>query len=251
MKNAVAVVTGASRGLGFEIARELLKENYKVVANYYKTPEGAKRLVDEFGKENVITVKADVRNKDEMQNLHNEAIKSFGQVDVIIHNALIDFKFDPIKQLDLSHITWENYLKQLEGSVKGALNLLQTNLESLKKSERARFISIGTNLFQSPVVPYHEYTTGKGALIGFMRNCAAELGKYGIACNMVSGGLLKTTDASSVTTPEVFNLIAQTTALKRVTTPTDLAKTVCFLASEGSKGISGQNIVVDSGQTFN
>lgn len=84
-----------------------------------------------------------------------------------------------------------------------------------------------------------------------MRNCVAELGKFGITCNMVSGGLLKTTDASSVTTPEVFDLIAQVTALKRVTTPSDLAETVCFLAGKESKGISGQNIVIDSGQTFN
>ena len=251
MKNAVAIVTGASRGLGHEIARQLVQKNYHVVANYYNTPSGAQQLVDEFGANRVIAVKADVRNKEEMAHLHEETIKAFGQVDVIIHNALINFKFDPTKQLDLAHISWENYLTQLEGSVQGALNLLQTNLESLKKSENPRFIAIGTNLFQSPVVPYHEYTTGKGALLGFMRNCAAELGKFGITCNMVSGGLLKTTDASSVTTPEVFDLIAQVTALKRVTTPSDLAEMVCFLAGKESKGISGQNIVVDSGQTFN
>lgn len=251
MKNAVAIVTGASRGLGFEIARELLLKNYKVVANYYKTPKGAKKLVEEFGSENVLTCYADVRNKNDMEKLHEETIKKFGCVDVIIHNALINFKFDPIKQLNLEKISWENYLTQLEGSVKGALNLLQTNLESLKKSKRARFIAIGTNLFQSPVVPYHEYTTGKGALLGFMRNCATELGKYGITCNMVSGGLLKTTDASSATSKEVFDLISQVTALKRVTTPNDLAKMVCFLASEESRGITAQNIVVDSGQTFN
>src|SRR5690625_7597839 len=79
-------------------------------------------------------------------------------------------------------------------------------------------ISIGTNLYQNPVVPYHEYTTAKAGLIGFTRNIAAELGQYGIRANIVSGGLLRTTNASAVTTPEVFELIAQSTPLKKVTT---------------------------------
>ena len=78
-----------------------------------------------------------MRNKEEMTHLHEETIKAFGQVDVIIHNALINFQFDPTKQLDLAHISWENYLTQLEGSVQGALNLLQTNLESLKKIRKS------------------------------------------------------------------------------------------------------------------
>lgn len=251
MGNLVAIVTGASRGLGHEIAHVLLENGYCVVADYYQTPSGAQTLVDEFGEDKVLAVQADVRDEEQMTALNKAAVAKFGQVDIIIHNALINFKFDPTAQLDLAHIGWENYLSQFEGSVKGALNLLQTNLANLKASDNARFIAIGTNLFQSPVVPYHEYTTGKAALVGFMRNAAAELGKDGIACNVVSGGLLKTTDASAVTTPEVFDLIAQTTALKRVTTPRDLAELVCFLASPASKGISGQNIVVDSGQTFN
>lgn len=130
MKNAVAIVTGASRGLGHEIARQLVQKNYHVVANYYNSPSGAQQLVNEFGANQVIAVKADVRNKEEMTHLHEETIKAFGQVDVIIHNALINFQFDPTKQLDLAHISWENYLTQLEGYVQGALNLLQTNLES-------------------------------------------------------------------------------------------------------------------------
>src|SRR5690625_2799104 len=112
-------------------------------------------------------------------------------------------------------------------------------------------ISIGTNLYQNPVVPYHEYTTAKAGLIGFTRNIAAELGEYGINANVVSGGLLKTTDASAVTTQEVFDLIAQSTPLRKVTTPQDVANMVAFLASEEADGITGQNITVDGGLTMN
>lgn len=88
--------------------------------------------------------------------------------------------------------------------VKAALNLVQASLPYLKDSPQARIITIGTNLFQNPVVPYHEYTSGKAALLGFTRNIAKELGPDGITANMISGGLLQATDASSVTTPEVF-----------------------------------------------
>src|SRR5699024_1741168 len=89
------------------------------------------------------------------------------------------------------------------------------------------------------------------ALIGFTRNVAAELGQYGIRANVVSGGLLKTTDASAVTTPEVFDLIAQSTPLRKVTTPQDVANMVVYLCSEAADGITGQNITVDCRLTMN
>ena len=111
--------------------------------------------------------------------------------------------------------------------------------------------NIGTNLFQNPVVPYHEYTTAKAGLIGFTRNIAAELGQYGIRANVVSGGLLKTTDASAATSDAVFDLIKQTTPLNSVTSPQDVAHMVAFLASEHATGITGQNYTVDGGLTMN
>lgn len=88
-------------------------------------------------------------------------------------------------------------------------------------------------------------------MIGFTRNIAAELGQYGVTANVVSGGLLKTTDASAVTTPDVFDLIAQTTPLRKVTTPQDVANMVAYLSSEAADGMTGQNITVDGGLTMN
>lgn len=88
-------------------------------------------------------------------------------------------------------------------------------------------------------------------MIGFTRNLASELGVYGIRANVVSGGLLKTTDASAVTTPEVFDLISQSTPLRKVTTPQDVANMVAYLCSEKAHGITGQNFTVDGGLTMN
>lgn len=110
-----------------------------------------------------------------------------------------------------------------------------------------RIINIGTNLFQNPVVPYHDYTTSKAALLGFTRNMANELGKYGITVNMVSGGLLKTTDASSATSEEVFQLIQSSTPLRKVTDPAEAADAVVFFSSPWGRAVTGQNLVVDGG----
>lgn len=95
------------------------------------------------------------------------------------------------------------------------MNCIQSVLDDMKELEFGRIINIGTNLFQNPVVAYHEYTTAKAALLGFTRNMAKELGGYGITVNMISGGLLKQTDASKVTTPEVFQIIEDSTPLKK------------------------------------
>lgn len=135
--------------------------------------------------------------------------------------------------------------------MKAAFNLCQSVIPQFIERQNGHIISIGTNLFQNPVVPYHEYTTAKAGLIGFSRNLAAELGQYGITSNVVSGGLLKTTDASASTTTEVFDLIAQTTPIKKVTAPQDVANMVAYLVSDEANGITGQNFTVDGGLTMN
>ncbi|MFW2154038.1 SDR family oxidoreductase, partial [Acinetobacter gyllenbergii] len=92
-------------------------------------------------------------------------------------------------------------------------------LEDMKAAQFGRVVNIGTNLVQNPVVPYHDYTAAKAALLAFTRTSAHELGQYGININMLSGGLLQTTDASKATPDAVFDLIAASTPLRRTTTP--------------------------------
>jgi len=244
-------VTGSSRGLGATIAKTLAERDYKVVIKYYKSKEKAGALVEEIGKEKAIAIQADVTDRKQVDTLVSEATKYFGQVDVVINNALVDFKFDPNAQKPFKDLAWEDYERQLKGTIKAAFNVIQSVVPQFIERKNGTIISIGTNLYQNPVVPYHEYTTAKAALIGFTRNIAAELGEYGINANVVSGGLLKTTDASAVTTQEVFDLIAQSTPLRKVTTPQDVANMVAFLASEEADGITGQNITVDGGLTMN
>lgn len=251
MLSRTALVTGSSRGLGAQIATTLGKKGYRVIVNYYKSEDKAKEVVAQIGEEKAIALQADVTDRSQVDDMVKRATDHFGRIDVVVNNALVDFKFDPNKQKPFAELDWDDYERQLIGTVKGAFNVVQSVIPQFIERKSGTIINIGTNLFQNPVVAYHEYTTAKAALIGFTRNIAAELGQYGINANVVSGGLLKTTDASAVTTPEVFDLIAQSTPLKRVTTPQDVANMVAFLASEEARGITGQNITVDGGLTMN
>lgn len=245
------LVTGSSRGLGASITRELVQQGFQVIVNYFKNEDAAKELVFELGEENAVAIGADVRNRQEVDELVKKATEHFGQIDVLVNNALVDFKFDPDNQKAFADLSWEDYQKQLDGTLKAAFNTVRSVLPQFIERQNGSIINIGTNLYQNPVVPYHEYTTAKAGLIGFTRNIAAELGQYGVRANVVSGGLLKTTDASSATTPEVFELIAQATALKKVTSPREVAGMIAYLSSDKAGGITGQNITVDGGQTMN
>lgn len=107
--------------------------------------------------------------------------------------------------------------------------------------------NIGTNLVQNPVVPYHDYTTAKAGLLAFTRTAAQDLGPYGIHVNMLSGGLLQQTDASQSTPNAVFDLIAASTPLRRVTTPEEFAAAVMMFLSPYARAVTGQNLMVDGG----
>lgn len=249
--NKNVIVTGSSRGLGATIVKTLAQHGHNVVINYHKSETAAQKLVDEIGTEQAFALQADVTQRNEIDRLVDEATQYFGQIDVVINNALVGFKFDPVQQKAFADLSWEDYQQQIDGTLKSAFNICQSVIPQFIQRQKGNIISIGTNLFQNPVVPYHEYTTAKAGLIGFSRNLAAELGQYGITSNVVSGGLLKTTDASATTTTEVFDLIAQTTPLKKVTAPQDVANMVAYLVSDQSDGITGQNFTVDGGLTMN
>jgi 3-oxoacyl-[acyl-carrier protein] reductase len=247
----VILVTGSSRGLGATIVKTLVEQGQKVIINYCHSEQAAQDLVAELGSDNAIAIQADVTQREAVDKMIAQGTKHFGQIDVVVNNALVDFKFDPTAQQSFTELTWEDYQQQIDGTLKAAFNVTQSVVPQFKERKQGSIISIGTNLYQNPVVPYHQYTTAKAGLIGFTRNIAAELGQYGITANVVSGGLLKTTDASAVTTPEVFDIIAQTTPLRQVTTPEDVAHMVAFLASDNARGITGQNYTVDGGLTMN
>lgn len=243
------LVTGAGRGLGAAIAAAFAREGARVAMNYRRSEAAAHALASELG-ECAAAFQADVTQAGEVAAMVEAISRRFGPPDVLVHNALADFSFNGDARAGLCQLQWQDMARQLETAVGGALNLIQALKPRFAAQRYGRIVTIGTNLVQNPVVPYHDYTAAKGALLAFTRTTAKELGPLGVTVNMVSGGLLRTTDASAATPEAVFDIVAAQTPLGQVTTPAEMADAVLFFASPWSRAVTGQNLIVDGGLVF-
>ncbi|QII08432.1 3-oxoacyl-ACP reductase [Rhodococcoides fascians A25f] len=241
------LITGGGRGLGAAIAAAFAGEGARVVIDYRNSKDAAEALADRLGK-SAFAVQGDVTDESAVATVFDSAREHFGTpITTVVNNALADFSFDGDARPKADTITWDRFDAQLRGSVRAALLTTQAALPGMREAGFGRIINVGTNLFQNPVVPYHDYTASKAALLSLTRTLSADLGADNITVNMVSGGLLRTTDASAATPAEVFDFIAASTPLQRVTTPEEFADALLFFASPWARSVTGQNLVVDGG----
>ncbi|MEL6362976.1 MAG: 3-oxoacyl-ACP reductase [Pseudomonadota bacterium] len=249
LSKQTVLVTGAGRGFGAAIASAFAREGAKVVINYRNSKAAAETLAANLG-DRTVALQADVQKADEVAQLVKQAEADVGPITTVVHNALADYSFNGDARSSLETLTAEEMVSQHSTAVLGALNVIQATAPAMAGEGFGRIVTIGTNLVQNPVVPYHDYTSAKAALLALTRTTAAELGPKGITVNMVSGGLLRTTDASAATPAEVFDYIAGVTPLRSVTTPEEAADAVLFFASPWARAVTGQNLVVDGGLVF-
>lgn len=247
LSQQVVLITGGARGLGAALSRAFLAQGARVVINYLTSKEAAEQLVA-TAPDRAIAIQADVTDAAAVQAMMQQAQAHFGQaITTVVNNALPAFQFNGEARPHADTLTWEHLHQQMEGIVRGALNTTQATIAGMAAQGFGRIINIGTNLFQNPVVPYHDYTAAKAALLSLTRTLSQDLGPQGITVNMISGGLLRTTDASSATPEEVFDFIAANTPLRKVTDPTEFADTALFFASPWARAVTGQNLIVDGG----
>jgi 3-oxoacyl-[acyl-carrier protein] reductase len=247
----LVLVTGGARGLGRDLVKAFLGEGARVVINYHTSADAAAELAA-LAPEKALALQADVTDAQAVQALFAKAQQHFGTpVTTVVNNALPAFSFNGDARAHADVISWEQINQQMEGIVRGALNTTQAALAGMEQAGFGRIINIVTNLFQNPVVPYHDYTAAKAALLSLTRTLAQDLGEKNITVNMLSGGLLRTTDASAATPEAVFDYIASATPLRRVTTPAEFADTALFFASPWARSVTGQNLVVDGGLVKN
>ncbi len=247
LADQLVLVTGGARGLGAHISRAFVDAGARVIVNYLNSAAAAQEIVRASGGR-ALALQADVRDEDAVRGMFEAAALHFGApVTTVVNNALPDFRFNGDARPDARTLRWSDISQQMEGTVRGALHTTQAALPGMRQAGTGRIVNIGTNLFQNPVVPYHDYTSAKAALLSLTRTLAQDLGPENITVNMVSGGLLRSTDASSATPAAVFDLIAASTPLRRVTTPREFADAVLFFASPWSRAVTGQNLVVDGG----
>ena len=249
----VALVTGASRGAGRAIAEALAREGAAVAVNYLRSEGKAAEVVAgiEGRGGRAFAHATDVTDPAAVQGLVDVTLDRYGRLDVVVSSALPDYSFDPgADYVSVETATWDHFQRQYEGAVRAAFNLARAALPAMKAQGGGSLVHVGTNLVYNPVVTYHDYTAAKAGLVGITRTLAKELGPHGVRVNLVAGGLLQTTDASAVTSDEVFEFVRQGTPLQRTVTPEQFADAVLFFASPWSRSVTGQSLAVDGGLTM-
>ena len=252
LNGKVALVTGASRGIGAAIARELAAHGAAVGVNYFQSPDAAGEVVSSIqgAGGRAVALQADVRDPQAVRAMADRLGEEFGGVDVLVNNALFNYRFDPVANPRFETMEWGGFQEQIDGTVRAAVNTCQAVLPHFRARGGGRIVNILTNLITHPVVQYHAYTTAKSAMLGFSRNLAAELGPENVTVNMIAGGLIMTTAASEPTTPEVQEIVRGATPLRRLGEPHDIGRAVVALASDLMGFATGQYVALDGGLTM-
>ena len=245
----VVLVTGASRGIGAAIAQAFATEGATVIVNYLGNDAAAADVVAgcKAAGGDAWAAQADVRSDDAVQAMVKQALDEAGRLDVLVNNAFRPYAFDPQRRQLFGELEWRDYQAQFDGAVGGAYNVCKAVLPHFRQRAQGSIVNIVSDLVERPVVPYHDYTTAKSALVGFSRNLAAELGPLGIRVNCVAPGLVVPTQSSSGTREEFRDAIIAATPLRRIARPQDVAGPVLFLASDWSRFMTGQVLFVDGG----
>ncbi|SAI67289.1 short chain dehydrogenase/reductase [Bordetella ansorpii] len=245
----VVLVTGASRGIGAEIARSFAREGATVVVNYLSNTAAADAVVAQCQAAggDAWAVQADVSVPEAVRAMIESIVREAGRLDVVVNNALRAYAFDPRQRKVFDDLDWRDYRSQFDGAVGAAYHVCRAALPHFKRRAQGCIVNIATNLAEHPVVPYHDYTTAKAALVAFSRNLAAELGPFGIRVNCVAPGLVYPTSASAGTQASFRDALIAATPLRRIARPQDVAGPVLFLASDWSGFMTGQVLFVDGG----
>jgi 3-oxoacyl-[acyl-carrier protein] reductase len=245
----VVLVTGASRGIGAAIARAFAAEGASVIVNYLRSDAAAAEVVAECkrGGGDAWAVRADVTSSEAVEGMVTQAVAEMGGIDVVVNNAFRPYPFDPEQRKLFGDLAWTDYQAQFDGAVGAAYHVCKAVLPHFRCRAQGCIVNIVTNLVEHPLVPYHDYTTAKAALVGFSRNLASELGPLGIRVNCVAPGLVYPTEASGGTRASFREAIMAATPLRRIARPEDVAGPVLFLASDWSGFMTGQVLFVDGG----
>ena len=239
----VAVVTGASKGIGAAIAEELAKDGASVIVNYSSSGQQAEAVVAKIqaagGKAK--SVRADVSKPGEAKQLIDTTVSEFGQVDILVNNAAV-YDFLPLEQVTEAHFD-----RMFNLNVKGLLFTTQAAAGAF--GERGgSIINIGSMASQTPPPGSVVYSATKGALDVITKGLAAELGPKKILVNAVLPGPVETEGAQSMDNWDQFkNMLVPRTPLGRVGQPRDIATVVSFLASDDAGWITGQIIPAAGG----
>jgi 3-oxoacyl-[acyl-carrier protein] reductase len=240
----VALVTGASKGIGAKIAQRLAADGAAVVVNYASSRAGADKVVETVTKAGgrAVAVQADVSKEADVKRLFGESAKAFGRVDILVNNAGV-YEFGAIEAFEESQ-----YRRMFDLNV---LGLFLVTREAVKQfgSEGGNIVNIGSVVATSAPAGASVYSATKGAVDTISMSLAKELGPRKVRVNSVNPGMVETegTHSQGITESEMAAQVKGQTPLGRLGQPNDIASVVAFVVSDDAEWVTGQTLVVAGG----
>jgi len=241
----VALVTGASRGIGRGIALEMAREGADVVVNYTRSEQEAKavgRSIEALGRR-VVVVKADVSRAGEVEMMRKQVLKKFGGVDILVNNAGVHHH---LKSWEIDDAEWRRVLSV---NLDGVFLCSKAFSHEMRAKKWGRIINISSIIAFTGTDHEAHYGASKAAVVGLTKSLALELAGYEITVNAIAPGWIKT-DMTSGMIPEENKRALQLIPLGRMGQPEDIAHVAVFLASEKASFITGQTIHVNGGEAM-
>ena len=243
LKNKVALVTGASRGIGAATAIMLGKHGCSVGVNYFSSADAAESVVKEIvasGSE-AVAAKADVKSPDDVNRMVDAVVKALGPIDILVLNAGM-----PVPVKPFTDLTLEEFTTKSTGELDGFLHTLKAVVPDMVKRRDGVIVGVSSTLSRRPGPGFSSHTTAKSGIDGLMKSLALELGPHGIRVNTVAPGLTRT-DATSFIPDEQVQAVARMTPLQRVGEPEDVAGAILCMVSDHMKFVTGAYIPVSGG----
>ena len=245
----VAVVTGASRGIGRATALALAKENCSVVVNYNKNQAKAQEVVDAITKMNsrAIPVRSDVSVRSDVEQMFKVTIEEFGKVDILVNNAGIGLDAPLLKTTDA---VWD---RNLDVNLKSVFLCTQVAAGYMMQRKYGKIVNVSSNSgFGVAFIGETAYAAAKAGVIQLTKNAAFELGQYGINVNCVAPGAVETEMLKGNLTDQEYEELLkgrrERSSLGVVGKPEDIANAILFFASDEARFITGKTLLVEGGR---
>lgn len=244
-KGKVALVTGASRGIGREIALMLASKGAYVIVNYAGSKDAAKAVVKEISDAggNAEAYQCKVNDFAAVHEMIEYIVKEKKSIDIIVNNAGIT------RDNLLLRMSETEFDEVIDTNLKGTFNVCKNAIRYMLKKRSGSIVNMSSVVGISGNTGQANYSASKAGVIGFTKSIAREVAAKGIRVNAVAPGFIQT-DMTDILSVQTKQSLLESVPMKRIGTPSDIAKTVCFLASEDADYITGQVLEVDGGMNI-
>ncbi len=243
LQDRVALVTGASRGIGAATARLLAAQGAAVGVNYANNREAGQSVVDQITEAGgrAVLVQADVTVPEQVQQMIDTVRSEFGEIDTAVLNAGMNFPVKPFVESQ-----WADFERKLVGEVKSAFHLCQALVPSMIQNHKGSIVVISSTLSRHSDMGFIPHCTTKSGLDAFVRSLATELGPEGVRVNTIAPGLTDT-DATSFIPEDVKTAMGNALPMRRIATPDDIAGAVLMMVSDYAGYVTGSYTPVAGG----